>query len=115
MISLLLSAFLVMAAVYGYSQLSSSRLVGHGVIALSLVGVVFVTRPSMTTEIANAVGVGRGADLLLYVWIVLTMLLFANMLLQIRAMHDKVTVLAREAAYLNAVISERRDGAAAPR
>ena len=115
MISVLLSAFLVMAAVYGYSQLGSSRLVGHGVIALSLIGVVFVTNPGLTTDIANMVGVGRGADLLLYVWIVLTMLLFANMLLQIRSMHDKVTVLAREAAYLNAVVVELRTGAPAAR
>lgn len=69
---------------------------------------VFVANPDATTEIANALGVGRGADLLLYVWIVLTILLFANLLLQIRSMHDKVTVLAREAAYLNAVLAEMR-------
>lgn len=63
-----------------------------------LVAIVFVWFPGMTTEMAKAAGIGRGADLILYCWVVVTMLLGAVSHLRVHAVHRDLTQLARSVA-----------------
>jgi hypothetical protein len=66
------------------------------------VAVVFVLFPDLSTSIANSVGVGRGADLLLYgVTVVLIFTLFNNYLKD-REGSRQIVILARKIAILEA-------------
>ncbi|MGW9021734.1 DUF2304 family protein [Leucobacter chromiiresistens] len=65
--------------------------------------------PNALTAVANLLGIGRGTDLLLYVFIV-AVLAFAVAVIRAKARSDaRVTQLARAVALMEARISERLD------
>lgn len=47
-------------------------------------------------------GVGRGADLVLYIWTAASILVLANVHFRLRTLQAKVTILTRELAILDA-------------
>ncbi|HMO01973.1 MAG TPA: DUF2304 domain-containing protein [Oligoflexia bacterium] len=69
-------------------------------IALSLVaaGVVFVLAPDLTGKIANFIGVGRGTDLIFYLFIVLTLHIFIAIYSKISSIQQSQTELIRALA-----------------
>lgn len=72
------------------------------VIAVSASGLLFVWRPEFTTDIATRVGIGRGADMIIYSWLVISYALILNQQVRLRKNHEMMTVLAREVAIANA-------------
>jgi hypothetical protein len=62
-----------------------------------------VANPEMLTSVANAVGVGRGADLVLYGLVVAFAFVSLNTYLKFKDMEARVTVLARQLAISQAV------------
>ena len=66
------------------------------------VGAVLVIFPDLSTAIAKAVGIGRGADLIFYVFMLIVFAAIANLHLRMRAHAETVTLLAREVALLTA-------------
>ena len=64
--------------------------------------IYFVWQPDRANELAHDVGIGRGADLVLYVWVVLTMLVGLNLHLRLRTQAIRTTELARALALLEA-------------
>jgi hypothetical protein len=62
--------------------------------------VFFVNFPFATQKIADYVGVGRGADLLLYLLCVVTIGLGSLLIIKIREVDNKYTNLVREIAIL---------------
>lgn len=61
-------------------------------------GVVGVMAPSLVTDLANAVGVGRGADLVLYVLTVAFLLVTATLMQRMTDMERRYVELARRFA-----------------
>lgn len=61
-------------------------------------GIVAVLWPMVTTYIANAIGVGRGTDLLLYVLVVVFVYNVVATTQRIHQLESKVIVLTRELA-----------------
>ena len=77
-----------------------------GILAFAISAVVVVIFPGITTTAARFVGVGRGADLLLYVLVVVVLY---NMLMQAKqrnAAERRLTKLAREVAITHTVLGE---------
>jgi hypothetical protein len=68
------------------------------VLAAIAVGVVAVLVPDTLTEVAQAVGVGRGADLLLYLLCVTFLFVTIGLHLRLTEMHDRYVELARRLA-----------------
>lgn len=62
-----------------------------------------VARPEMLTAVANSVGVGRGADLVLYALVVAFAFVSLNTYLKFKDMEARMTVLARHIALAEAV------------
>ena len=94
-IKLLLTFGLAWVLLYAVSQRRSGRLSYRMMLLLSGAGVYFVWVPEQTTVIANAVGVGRGADLLLYCWIIISLVLSLSLNLKIRRQLEMITELTR--------------------
>jgi hypothetical protein len=63
-----------------------------------LVGIVAVLWPELTTTVANAVGVGRGTDLVLYLFVMVFAYTAAATAQRIHRLEHAVTVLTRELA-----------------
>lgn len=109
LIKILLIALVLVLSLYmfkanlGAKQTAWRRL---GILAFAVAAVIVVIFPGITTTVARFVGVGRGADLLLYVLVVVVLY---NMLMQAKqrnAAERRLTKLAREVAITHTVLGE---------
>lgn len=73
-----------------------------GVILLLIFAVFSVANPEFTNRIAHSVGIGRGADLLLYFMTVAFIGSTLNQYIRNREFEHRTTLLAREIALLRA-------------
>lgn len=69
--------------------------------------VFFILFPQYTNTIAHKLGVGRGADLLFYICILLFLFVILKMFARIRRLEKKLTELVRDQAKKEAGISEK--------
>ena len=60
------------------------------------IGVICVLFPQITTKIANKLGVGRGADLILYLGIIFFFFVIIRMYARIRKLDQTVTKIVRD-------------------
>jgi len=97
-IKILLSSLLVLLALFVTLQRISSRGVRFTVLAMLAIGAYFVWRPDHATAVAQTLGVGRGADLLMYFWVVITCSVILLLYLKIVQMNRMLTELARRLA-----------------
>ena len=77
-----------------------------GILAFAIAAVVVVIFPGITTTVARFLGVGRGADLLLYGLVIVVLY---NMMMQAKqrnAAERRLTKLAREIAITHTVLGE---------
>ena len=89
---------LVVCLVYAYVQRRSSRWISIAISATSIAGAYFVLFPDRTSQVAALVGVGRGADLVLYCWIIITLVVSVNLQFKILNLQESITELTRELA-----------------
>ena len=87
-------------------QRTTSRFVRMVILVVVAAGSFFVWVPDATTAIAEALGVGRGADLILYLWVVLTLALILVLYLKVIRMGRKITLITRALAVAHARQSE---------
>lgn len=73
-----------------------------GIILLSILMIVAVIFPNLTTELANILGIGRGADLLLYTLFAAFIFTVLNQYLKDQDQRDVIYRLARRVAVLEA-------------
>ena len=71
-------------------------------VALSVLGLVFVIRPDLSTRLARVVGIGRGADLVLYGFALFSLFHFVTLEARLKDLEAKLTRVAREAALTGA-------------
>lgn len=101
MIQWLLTFALLLVALFALREWRVSRLVGLGLLAVAVVGGVFVWVPGAADATARQLGVGRGADLVLYLYCAISFLLVLNLSLKLRTQHETLTRLARHVALEN--------------
>ncbi len=70
---------------------------------LFLVGIVFVLFPELSNKVAHFVGVGRGADLILYLTIILFYASFLFLYSKLKKLEAIQTTLIRKGAIENAI------------
>jgi small membrane protein len=106
----LLVAVVVVTAMLNRSTADSRhqavrRLLLVGFVLMAAVAVLF---PRLLTQVAQFLGVGRGADLLLYGLTVVFLGYVASSYRRMRHMEQQVTTLARELALREAIHDSRR-------
>jgi len=102
-VQVILALLLLFILVLYFSRLRSSVLDRLVVVVFSILGISMIIAPDWTNWAANLVGVGRGADLLIYLAIVgfgFVILLFYS---KIKALDASITDLARSVAIERAV------------
>jgi hypothetical protein len=97
-----LSILLVGFIVYAWTEYSRAPTIGLVSMLVAVAGLYFVWLPEQTTWLAALVGIGRGVDLILYVWVVISLVVLLNLHLKLRAQMELITVLARRIAIANA-------------
>ena len=103
--TIIIQIFVILIALIVLSTAISRRTshAGHaskkiGLVVLALAMVVAVLFPDITNVVAHAVGVGRGADLLLYMTILAFILYALNNYLHMQDQRDMLHKLARHIA-----------------
>jgi len=95
MIQVLLSLMLMGVGVYGMMQTHVWWPLRTLLFAAIAAGFFFVWFPEWTNAVAHIMGVGRGADLLIYIWIVLSLAISLFLYLRIIRLHKDFTDLVR--------------------
>ena len=90
----LLFCFLLLSA-YAFTQRKKTLLGFFIIFLLSILGALSVLFPNFVTKIANFVGIGRGTDLIFYLFAVSSLALFFKFYLKIQEIDSKITKLAR--------------------
>jgi small membrane protein len=98
----ILSLLLCSVLIYAWAEYRRSPVVALMSLVASLVGLYFVWIPSHTTRVAEFIGIGRGADLIMYLWICISLIVLLNLHLKLRSQHEVITALARAIALANA-------------
>ncbi|HEX7394572.1 MAG TPA: DUF2304 domain-containing protein [Anaerolineaceae bacterium] len=93
----LLIAALILFVIYIY-RLRTDFLDRLVYLACAGVGIVLVIDPMVSTQIANLLGIGRGADLLFYLFIVASLFYAVATRSRIRRMEKQITTLVRQNA-----------------
>ena len=90
------------------SRLRSTLIKRAAVLAFAGLGIGMVIMPELTNRLAALVGVGRGADLLLYLGFIGLMFLFLLLYVRMRTLETALTDLARSVAIGNAREPDQR-------
>jgi hypothetical protein len=97
---------LITVMLVAFAQLPQIPLVGGVVICAALFGAYIVWVPDHATYLANLVGIGRGADLVLYVWVLISCAILLLLYLNLREQFQLITTLARRMALADAAREE---------
>ena len=81
---------------YAWAEHRRAPLIGMMAVLVAAVGLYFVWLPLHASWLAAVAGIGRGVDLILYVWLVISLILFLDLHLKLRSQTEIITRLARE-------------------
>jgi small membrane protein len=95
---LIFSVLLSVVLLYAWTAYRQSPLVGILVFLAALAGLYFVWIPLHAMLIAEWVGIGRGVDLIIYTWVVISLIIFLNLHLKVRSQTELITRLTRAIA-----------------
>jgi len=79
-------------------QHHSGRLLRPAVAIAVALGIFFTWMPEFSNRVANYLGIGRGADMIFYIWIVLSLLAFASLYITFNKQERQITHLTRALA-----------------
>jgi small membrane protein len=97
-IRILLIAGLLLPLAVAFLNRSRARSVNVVVLVIVVIGVALVMRPDEANRLAAWLGIGRGADLILYCWLVSSLCVLLYMYLRILDLEQMMTRLTRELA-----------------
>ena len=98
----ILSLFLAGILLYAWAEYRRSPAVAILAVFVATAGLYFVWFPSHSTQLAELVGIGRGVDLILYIWVCISLIVLLNLHLKLRRQMELVTLLARQLAMSDA-------------
>ena len=107
-LSSLLAAFLL----YAWTEYRRAPVVAVLTVFVATAGIYFVWVPEHSTQLAELVGIGRGVDLILYIWVCISLIVLLNLHLKLRTQMELITTLARKAAIADAPSAHSVDGRA---
>jgi small membrane protein len=105
-IQVILTIGFLFIAFYGWAHVRRMRLVSLGMVLLSVVAIYFIWNPAMTTTLANLMGIGRGADLMMYFFFVFVIFQLIILHVKLRNQNVLLTQLSRRIAIDAAQVPE---------
>ena len=105
---LLLTGGLLACLFYAMAMGRQARWLKFGIMFVVAAGVVCVWNPEVTNKVAHAAGIGRGADLLFYIWIVISFFVALRLHLHVRTQNENITLLARALALQQSFEPDKR-------
>jgi len=98
----ILSTLLLAVLLYAWAEYRRSPAVAVLAVVAGTAGLYFVWFPAHSTQLAELVGIGRGVDLIIYVWVCISLIVLLNLHLKLRTQMELITTLARKVALAEA-------------
>jgi hypothetical protein len=92
----ILTLSLLGIGLYAVALRRRMAMLGNVAVAVTLAAMVLTWKPDYATKIAQAVGIGRGADLIFYCWVVISLVMILNLHFRIRHQTEQITELVRQ-------------------
>ena len=108
-IQVMLSSCFLLILLYGWAHLRKMRLVSVGMILLSGVAIYFIWNPSVTSTLASLIGIGRGADLIMYFFFVFVIFQLVVLHVKLHTQTMLLTRIARRVAIEGAKVPENME------
>ena len=102
----ILSMFLLGILLFVLVQHHSGRFLRPAILIVVAVGLILTWMPAQSVKLANFLGVGRGVDLIFYIWIVLSLLGMVSLYITISRQAMQITNLTRALALYQARTQE---------
>ena len=99
---LVLTTLLAAILLYAWTEYRRSPVVALLTVFVASAGIYFVWVPEHSTQLAELVGIGRGVDLILYIWVCISLIVLLNLHLKLRTQMELITTLARKIAIAEA-------------
>jgi small membrane protein len=99
---IVLSTLLAGILLYAWAEYRRSPAVALLTVFVASAGIYFVWVPEHSTQLAELVGIGRGVDLILYIWVCISLIVLLNLHLKLRTQMELITTLARRIAIADA-------------
>jgi hypothetical protein len=106
-IRLLLSTILFSCAILAFVHRNRARGATLVITVGAIIGIIFVWNQEVTNTLARQVGIGRGADLILYLFVSISFGVSTILYLRVVELQEHVTILTREIALINASSENR--------
>jgi hypothetical protein len=103
----ILIALLLVAAIFCIRFLNTRIVTRMVVVLVATTGIIFVLRPELTNLLAHKLGVGRGTDLMFYLFFLASTYAFLIVYARHRELRRDLTKLTRSFAIEHAVIHGR--------
>ena len=110
-IKFLLSILCIILISFILFQRATSRIFQIIVIIFLIFGSYLIWFPQHSTEFANFLGVGRGVDLVIYFWIIMSFACFLILYLRLLQLEGVITKLARSIALSRPVVPSQYEAA----
>jgi hypothetical protein len=91
----ILTVLLSAIVLYAWCEQRRSPVVAAMSLLAATSALYFVWTPTHASGLAHWVGIGRGVDLVIYLWVVISLLVLLNLHLKLRGQLEMITVLAR--------------------
>ena len=98
-IQFVLTAGVCLCLLYAFNQIKRWPL-SLAIALVAILGVGCIWHPKWANSLAVWVGVSRGADLMFYIWIVISMFVILNLHIRNRVVDRKLAAIVRELALL---------------
>jgi small membrane protein len=98
MAQIVLSVLLAGVLLYAGNERRRSPVVAWLSITAAAAGLYFTWMPAHATSLAQWAGIGRGVDLVIYIWVCITLIVLLNLHLKLRTQMELITTLARTIA-----------------
>ena len=98
LVTLPLLAILIVVTAAAVARSRVTRRIGAGWIVLWLAAAIAIAFPDILAVLANALGIGRGTDLVLYVFILVGFVAFFVTYLRFRRLEEQITHIVRHIA-----------------
>ena len=101
-----LTVLLLWIIAYAWAEHRRAPLIGTLAVLVAAAGLYFVWLPAHASWLAAFAGIGRGVDLILYIWLVISLIMFLDLHLKLRSQTEVITALAREIAITNGLLQK---------
>lgn len=105
---LILALILFILYVYRLRSILLERII---YLLCGMAGIVLVIYPDLSTLIANRLGIGRGVDLLIYLFIMVALFYAVSLMARIRRLERQLTALVRRQALDHPQNGDPQEGA----